>query len=465
MMVAVALTFGTACKGDKSAAAVPTSESTATAKPGSAVVAVEGAVAKRGSIWRPERAFLGVIAPPGADTSKLQALAEATAEREGLTVTSQLDAKRATITLKLKTPTDVGWVREHAQYYGDVVPPADHDRIGRSTWALWIGGQMPDQRTLVAARVGAVAIAVAKACNGWILDTDKHQLFTPAALAEHLPSAGGVDVRKTIVVHEVSGGAELTFLDTAGMNRFGFPELYVAFVPRTRVNSVTNLLNATAQTLIERGDLIRDGEIDVDLSKLTGDWELAELVKFGGTGRITWQARWGRGDAEPDEKLEPDELVLELSVKGAQPGTAEALVAAAKVFFGAEPDEVIYPDYADELDAAAAVARGKLAALRPHFAGGVPLKEQLAIKAAFASDDGAVEFMWVDAIAFEGEMIDGTLDNDPKRVLTLRLGQRVKVKFADVADFIHTRADGTKVGGYSLETMRAHGEDVPPLRG
>lgn len=89
-MVAVALTFGTACKGDKSAAAVPTSESTATAKPGSAVVAVEGAVAKRGSIWRPERAFLGVIAPPGADTSKLQALAEATAEREGLTVASQL---------------------------------------------------------------------------------------------------------------------------------------------------------------------------------------------------------------------------------------------------------------------------------------------------------------------------------------------------------------------------------------
>jgi hypothetical protein len=94
---------------------------------------------------------------------------------------------------------------------------------------------------------------VAKACNGWILDTDKHQLFTPAALAEHLPSAGGVDVRKTIVVHEVSGGAELTFLDTAGMNRFGFHELYVAFVLRTRVNSVTNLLNATAQTLIERG--------------------------------------------------------------------------------------------------------------------------------------------------------------------------------------------------------------------
>lgn len=62
-MVAVALTFGTACKGDKSAAAVPTTESTATAKPESAVVAVEGAVAKRGSIWRPERAFLGDRAP------------------------------------------------------------------------------------------------------------------------------------------------------------------------------------------------------------------------------------------------------------------------------------------------------------------------------------------------------------------------------------------------------------------
>ena len=201
-----------------------------------------------------------MIAPPGADTSKLQALAEAIAEREGLTVASELDATKATIRLELRTPADVGWVREHARYYGDFVPPADHDRISRATWALWIGGQMPGQRTLVAARVGAVAIAVAKACNGWILDTAKHQLFTPAALTEHLPSAGGVDVRKTIVVHEVSA-ARSSIFGHGGHNRFGFPELYVAFVPRTRVTR-SPTFSMRRRRRSSRGDLTRDGEID-----------------------------------------------------------------------------------------------------------------------------------------------------------------------------------------------------------
>jgi uncharacterized protein YegJ (DUF2314 family) len=52
---------------------------------------------------------------------------------------------------------------------------------------------MPGAQTLVSAHVGAVAISVATACHGWILDLQKHQLFTPMTLAEYLPAAGRVD--------------------------------------------------------------------------------------------------------------------------------------------------------------------------------------------------------------------------------------------------------------------------------
>jgi uncharacterized protein YegJ (DUF2314 family) len=71
--------------------------------------------------------------------------------------------------------------------------------------------------------------------------------------------------------------------------------------------------------------------------------------------------------------------------------------------------------------------------------------------------------MWVDAVSFTGTTIEGILDNDPDQVSSLKIGARVKIKMSELEDFIHTRADGTRVGGYSLEVMRAHGEDIPPL--
>ena len=171
--------------------------------------------------------------------------------------------------------------------------------------------------------------------------------------------------------------------------------------------------------------------------------------------------RWV-ADAHGSSK-DPDDLMLELTVAGSEPGNPVALVGALEKYLGAPEDKATTVSFQPELEAAAVKARAALTALRPHFAKGVPPDEQLGVKAPFATDDGGTEWMWVDVIAFKGDTLDGTLDNDPSSVRALKIGARVKVKLDKIADFIHVHADKTKAGGFSLEVMRAHGVDVPPL--
>ena len=411
--------------------------------PAAAEAPTEGKPVKKGTLVRKPFAILGVIAPPGADTKGLVALATGAGNVE----------------VEATTPERAGWHAENAEYYGSRYPAEDRPRLEKATFAITIKSVGRDARR----RVGGAAVAAARSVGGWIVDLHQHQLYTADTIIEHLPGEGPLDVRKLIMVHQVGGEGELAFLDTAGMNELGFPEILVVDVPHAQINSTTNLVNAAAQTLLDRGDLTRDGQLDVDLSTLSGDWHLAAYKKLGGTGTITWQVTWDRGDAEPEEKLDPEQLEIKLTIAGAKKGTAEALVAASGKYFGGEPDEArSLDDYKDELAAAAVKARESLAKQRAHFAKGVPPGEQLGIKVPFREGENT-EWMWVDVVGWKGDVIDGTLDNEPDMVKNVKLGQRVKVKFSEVADYIHQRADGTREGGFSLEVLRKHGEDVPPL--
>jgi uncharacterized protein YegJ (DUF2314 family) len=85
----------------------------------------------------------------------------------------------------------------------------------------------------------------------------------------------------------------------------------------------------------------------------------------------------------------------------------------------------------------------------------VPPGERLAVKAPFATDHGATEWMWVDVVGWKGDdALDGILNNDPSDVSTLVAGARVEVKLDELGDYVQTRADGTTVGGYSIAILR-----------
>ncbi|MEO7094730.1 MAG: DUF2314 domain-containing protein, partial [Polyangiales bacterium] len=301
-----------------------------------------------------------------------------------------------------------------------------------------------------------VARAVAQACHGWVVDLDLNRVLPVAEVANYFGAT--FDARDMIMLHQVSGENDLGFIDSEGLARVGLPEIFVADVPSGYAVSVGRMLNATAQTLVERGDLTRDGALDVDVSNLTGDWHLEDIKKDGGNGVIHWKVRWSKPADSHDDPL------LELFIEGHQPGSAVALLKAIESYEGAEEDKVQHLDFQPELDAAAVKARAALGALRAHFAKGMPFDERLSIKAPFKTDDGeGNEWMWVDVFTFKGNVLEGTLANTPNSVSSLQLGARVKVKFTEVADFIHRRADKTNAGGFSLDVMRQHGMDVPAL--
>lgn len=443
LVVAVALAAG--CKGKDEGEAVAV-KSVGSAAPAPVAAApdtpTEGKPAKKGSLKREPFAMLSVIVPPGVKSAKLAEVAKATGDVE------THDA----------TPQQLGITAEAMQWYGGEYPPADRDKLLKATYVLSIASTGPDSL----ARVGKAAIATAKASGGWILNPHSHQIFTAETIVKHLPGDGRRDVRELIVVHQVGGEGELAFLDTAGLIELGLPELFVPDVPPGRADIITAVVNATAQTLLDHGDITRDGVLEVDLAKLGDGWHSDALAKAKGTGKIAWQVTWGRGDEDPKAKVDPEELELHLTIAGSKPGTSEVLVAAVESYLGAVDDRAKRVDFDDELAVVAVKAREALAALEPKFAKGFT-DHRLAVKAPFKTDSGNIEWMWVDVLSFKGAMIDGVLNNSPDDIKALKLGMRVKVKFAEVADFILVKPDGTKEGGFSLEVMRKHGMDVPPL--
>jgi uncharacterized protein YegJ (DUF2314 family) len=417
--------------------------------------------ARRGSLRRPEIAFFAVIAPAGTKPEVLEEAGRTAGTKAGFTITTT--GKRPPgklLVLDRTSPDELGWKREDRTTFGTLVPPDAYPAIDAATFALGIVGETTTREPTLVKQTSEVARAVAEACHGWIVDLDTHRLLPTDRLADYVPGTT-IDARKAIALHGVAGESALGLVDSDGMHRLGLPELLVPDIPQARVSDVATVVNATAQTLIDRGDLPRDGELDVDLAKLAGDWHRDEILKLGGTGTITWRVRWV-ADAHGSSK-DPDDLMLELTVAGAEPGNPVALVGALEKYLGAPEDKATTVSFQPELEAAAVKARAALTALRPHFAKGVPPDEQLGVKAPFATDDGGTEWMWVDVIAFKGDTLDGTLDNDPNSVRALKIGARVKVKLDKIADFIHVHADKTKAGGFSLDVMRAHGVDVPPL--
>ncbi len=91
--------------------------------------------------------------------------------------------------------------------------------------------------------------------------------------------------------------------------------------------------------------------------------------------------------------------------------------------------------------------------MRDEFADGVPDMNNLAVKAPFATASGGTEWMWVSVTSWKGDTIRGVLDNDPYDVPSLKHGSKVEVNESAIFDYIYRKADGTQMGGKTVEIM------------
>jgi uncharacterized protein YegJ (DUF2314 family) len=76
-----------------------------------------------------------------------------------------------------------------------------------------------------------------------------------------------------------------------------------------------------------------------------------------------------------------------------------------------------------------------------------------AIKGLFTDDFGK-EYLWVKPVLLGDEIITGLLDNAPRVVQTIRLGQTVRIARATIYDWLYV-SQGTRHGAYTVEALQA----------
>ncbi len=67
--------------------------------------------------------------------------------------------------------------------------------------------------------------------------------------------------------------------------------------------------------------------------------------------------------------------------------------------------------------------------------------------------------MWVSPVLFANDQFVGTLNNQPLKVTTLKLGDEVKVGKADISDWMYVEG-GKLIGGYTIRILRDNMSEI-----
>jgi uncharacterized protein YegJ (DUF2314 family) len=86
-----------------------------------------------------------------------------------------------------------------------------------------------------------------------------------------------------------------------------------------------------------------------------------------------------------------------------------------------------------------------------------PGQQDFELKKRFVQGD-QVEHIWLSNVKIVDNHFEGQIDNQPRKIDGLKLGQVVSVKRNEISDWLYID-NGTLVGGY---TVRAHYNELTP---
>jgi len=265
-----------------------------------------------------------------------------------------------------------------------------------------------------------LVLALAQELDGIIWDSAQYLLIPRAVWERRVVGSwkGGVpQVREHINIHVREAG-DLLRACSRGMDKFGLPDLVVDQFPKSVSDAVGSLLNRVAQALVEGRRPVADG---------------AFLVTDGARGTKVWLAETARQDNDPENRL----VAIRVQGKGTPP---ENLMQALTELLGAkDAATAVDPD-----GAAREKARARLPEIAARFRAGLAVGERILVKAPFAAPDGRREWMWLEVTRWDGDAIDGLLQNKPVLVTGLNAGARVRARQPEIADWAHVHADGTR---------------------
>jgi uncharacterized protein YegJ (DUF2314 family) len=81
-----------------------------------------------------------------------------------------------------------------------------------------------------------------------------------------------------------------------------------------------------------------------------------------------------------------------------------------------------------------------------------PGQSAFSIKMGF-TDGGNTEHMWLTPVSFDGSKFTGTINNEPEKVKSVKMGQKVTVAPEKISDWMYVE-NQKLVGGYTLRVLR-----------
>ena len=347
---------------------------------------------------------------------------------------------------------------ESLKYFARGLSPAQMSALQGARQALILDFIHPKLHTLDALRTAnALAAQVATKTGGLLWDEETREVFTPEKWREKRIAkwTGGVpDIADHVTVHAYKHG-ELVRAVSLGMAKFGLPDLAADQFPWSSNKSIGTLINLLGQSLAEGATVGKGGQIDIDVRKIAHK-QVRERTLEADQGKAEHVGKLTLLTAKR-EQGDPANRIAAISFdRYPGPDMTARQNAMLSAMFGST-DGIKYIKHNAELEEASALAKKKLAGMSDQFKRGLRPGEYILVKAPFPTPAGGSEWMWVEVKQWEGDRIDGLLQNDPYDIPTLKAGQAVRIKLSDVFDYIRVLPGGKREGnttGAIIEKMQ-----------
>lgn len=324
----------------------------------------------------------------------------------------------------------------------------------------WFAAPRRESLTIFAQAHAAFARAAALA-GGWVEDLDTQTVYGVDAWASRDPRGPLTDwfVVDAVPVSEAEGAPVRVV--TRGLRRFGDPELVVPEVSLESAANVSFVLNEVATLLHERpvldtplplaSAIVRGNATFSGVEPVEGDPE-EPLVRVSFSGKVTPPGE--PPPAAPEPAVAPVEAAPPAQIAAVEPPPAASppLAVPAEPLPPERRTDAVEPRTLQEAQAAA--LRAFDTRVRAAWEAGLPAGEVIAVQVPFTDTQGRKEYVWAELRTWEGDRLTGVLVNEPYAVPTLKKGDVVEFRRADVFDYIWRRADGSREGNTTAAFLK-----------
>lgn len=238
---------------------------------------------------------------------------------------------------------------------------------------------------------------------------------------------------------------------TLGMQKFGLPDILINNGSCYSSESSMRLINTLAQ-YISHHPTIYKNQLLLDLDKIPSKVFRTKVypeLQENAVKKAILKFNEGK-----QEDGDPYNVLLEINFQDPAYATPqESQEQTISKLFG-YTESISYAEHDDALMEASERARAKLPELSSLFNKGMDAGYSLLLKAPFETDEGGVEWMWVEVTQWNENNIEGILQNEPFHIKNLKAGATVSTKQDDIFDYLLYLPDGSSQGNETGEILK-----------